>query len=98
MLVDALVKANGYLQISSLIEDPSEYWKVLVVTLMWYWYIKDFLLLLIGCCILDYLWKLQLDDTIIKTIETASDAELKEAKDLILRIRRRNLYQVFKHC
>lgn len=37
---------------------------------------------------------MQLDDTIIKTIETAPDAELKEAKDLMLRIRRRNLYQV----
>ncbi|GFY95986.1 HD domain-containing metal-dependent phosphohydrolase family protein [Actinidia rufa] len=37
-------------------------------------------------------WKL--DDTIIKTIETAPDQELREAKDLILRIRRRDLYQV----
>ncbi|XP_028089940.1 deoxynucleoside triphosphate triphosphohydrolase SAMHD1 homolog isoform X2 [Camellia sinensis] len=36
-------------------------------------------------------WKL--DDTIIKTIETAPDQELKEARDLILRIRRRDLYQ-----
>ncbi|KAL3833162.1 hypothetical protein ACJIZ3_007898 [Penstemon smallii] len=36
-------------------------------------------------------WKL--DDTIIKTIETAPDPELKEARDLILRIRRRDLYQ-----
>ncbi|PSS35214.1 Deoxynucleoside triphosphate triphosphohydrolase [Actinidia chinensis var. chinensis] len=36
-------------------------------------------------------WKL--DDTIIKTIETAPDQELREAKDLILRIRRRDLYQ-----
>ncbi|KAL2240510.1 UNVERIFIED_CONTAM: Deoxynucleoside triphosphate triphosphohydrolase SAMHD1 [Sesamum indicum] len=36
-------------------------------------------------------WKL--DDTIIKTIETAPDQELKESRDLILRIRRRDLYQ-----
>ncbi|WOG93389.1 hypothetical protein DCAR_0312673 [Daucus carota subsp. sativus] len=36
-------------------------------------------------------WKL--DDTIIKTIETAPVQELKESKDLILRIRRRDLYQ-----
>lgn len=27
-MVDALVKANDYLQISSHIEDPAEYWKV----------------------------------------------------------------------
>ncbi|KAL6551498.1 hypothetical protein OROGR_007652 [Orobanche gracilis] len=36
-------------------------------------------------------WKL--DDTIIKTIETAPDQELKESRNLILRIRRRDLYQ-----
>ncbi|GER35757.1 HD domain-containing metal-dependentphosphohydrolase family protein [Striga asiatica] len=36
-------------------------------------------------------WKL--DDTIIKTIETTPGQELKEARDLILRIRRRDLYQ-----
>ncbi|KAF9623028.1 hypothetical protein IFM89_036009 [Coptis chinensis] len=61
MLVDALVKANSYLNISSHINDPSEYWK--------------------------------LDDTIVKTIETATEGELKESRDLILRIRRRDLYQ-----
>ncbi|TYH42643.1 hypothetical protein ES332_D11G077000v1 [Gossypium tomentosum] len=61
MIVDALLKANSYLEISSSIQDPSEYWK--------------------------------LDDTIIKTIETAPDEELRESRDLILRIRRRNLYQ-----
>lgn len=61
MVTDALVKANAYLEISSFIEDPSEYWK--------------------------------LDDTIIKTIETAPNQELQESRDLILRIRRRNLYQ-----
>ncbi|KAF7124749.1 hypothetical protein RHSIM_Rhsim12G0047300 [Rhododendron simsii] len=36
-------------------------------------------------------WKL--DDTIIKTIETHSSPKLKESKDLIQRIRRRELYQ-----
>ncbi|KAA8548091.1 hypothetical protein F0562_004648 [Nyssa sinensis] len=36
-------------------------------------------------------WKL--DDTIIKTIETAPNQELRESRDLILRIRRRDLYQ-----
>ncbi|CAK9137776.1 unnamed protein product [Ilex paraguariensis] len=36
-------------------------------------------------------WKL--DDSIVKTIETAPDDELKESRDLILRIRRRELYQ-----
>lgn len=29
MVVDALEKANDYLQISSYIHDPREYWKVL---------------------------------------------------------------------
>ncbi|XP_022928109.1 deoxynucleoside triphosphate triphosphohydrolase SAMHD1 homolog [Cucurbita moschata] len=61
MLVDALLKANDYLEISSHIHDPSQYWK--------------------------------LDDSVVKTIETASDQELKESRDLILQIRRRNLYQ-----
>lgn len=61
MVADALFKANDYLEISSYIEDPSQYWK--------------------------------LDDTILKTIETVVDQQLKEAKELILRIRRRNLYQ-----
>ncbi|XP_058776473.1 uncharacterized protein LOC131650781 isoform X1 [Vicia villosa] len=36
-------------------------------------------------------WKL--DDTILKTIETSSQQELKESRDLILRIHRRDLYQ-----
>ncbi|XP_068637782.1 uncharacterized protein [Aristolochia californica] len=36
-------------------------------------------------------WKL--DDSILKTIETAPDEDLREARDLILRIRRRDLYQ-----
>ncbi|RAL53264.1 hypothetical protein DM860_006936 [Cuscuta australis] len=61
MVVDALVKANDYLQIASCIDEPAQYW--------------------------------QLDDTIVKTIETSSCPELKESRDLILRIRRRELYQ-----
>lgn len=61
MIVDALVEANDYLQISSFIEDPSEYWK--------------------------------LDDSIIKTIETAPNQQLRESRNLIRRIRTRNLYQ-----
>ncbi|XP_075498775.1 uncharacterized protein LOC142537095 [Primulina tabacum] len=61
MILDALVRANDYLQIASYIQDPSQYWK--------------------------------LDDTIIKTIETAPGQQLKESRDLILRIRRRDLYQ-----
>lgn len=61
MLVDALVKANDHLAISSYISDPAEYWK--------------------------------LDDTIIKNIETSADVELQESRDIISRIRRRNLYQ-----
>ncbi|CAA0814140.1 HD domain-containing metal-dependent phosphohydrolase family protein [Striga hermonthica] len=36
-------------------------------------------------------WKL--DDTILKAIETSSGQDLKESRDLVLRIRRRDLYQ-----
>ncbi|XP_077244067.1 uncharacterized protein LOC143884406 isoform X2 [Tasmannia lanceolata] len=61
MFVDALIKANAYLKISSFINDPAQYWK--------------------------------LDDTILKTIETAPEQELKESRDLISRIRRRDIYQ-----
>ncbi|KAJ6845483.1 deoxynucleoside triphosphate triphosphohydrolase SAMHD1-like protein [Iris pallida] len=61
MLVDALVKANYHLAISSYISDPAQYWK--------------------------------LDDTIIKNIETSTDVQLKESREIILRIRRRDLYQ-----
>ncbi|XP_021727013.1 deoxynucleoside triphosphate triphosphohydrolase SAMHD1 homolog isoform X2 [Chenopodium quinoa] len=61
MVVDALLKANNFLQIASKIHDPAEFWK--------------------------------LDDTIIKRIETDPHPELKESRDLILRIRRRDLYQ-----
>ncbi|MFS7994938.1 putative HD/PDEase domain-containing protein [Helianthus anomalus] len=61
MFVDALVKADNYLLVSSFIHDPSQYWK--------------------------------LDDSIIKTIETDDADELKESRDLIKRIRRRDLYQ-----
>uniref|UniRef100_A0A804N109 HD domain-containing protein n=1 Tax=Zea mays TaxID=4577 RepID=A0A804N109_MAIZE len=39
-------------------------------------------------------WKL--DDTIIKTIETAPNNELKKAKEIIQRIRRRELYKLFE--
>ncbi|XVF19383.1 hypothetical protein REPUB_Repub11eG0106200 [Reevesia pubescens] len=59
MVVDALLKANSYLEVSSAILDPSNYWK--------------------------------LNDTIIKTIKTAPDEELKESRDLILCIRMGNL-------
>ena len=38
--------------------------------------------------------QMQLDDSILKTIETSSKPELKEARDLVQRIRRRDLYQV----
>ncbi|KAK9276157.1 hypothetical protein L1049_005688 [Liquidambar formosana] len=61
MFVDALLKANDYLDILSYVRDPAEYWK--------------------------------LDDSIVKTIETAPKQELKESRDLIMRIRRRDLYQ-----
>ncbi|KHN00351.1 Protein SAMHD1 like [Glycine soja] len=61
MVIDALVKANPFLQITSLIHQPSEFWK--------------------------------LDDSILKTIESSSQQELKESRDLIQRIRRRDLYQ-----
>ncbi|KAG9154813.1 hypothetical protein Leryth_020077, partial [Lithospermum erythrorhizon] len=60
MFVDAMVKADSVLKISSYIDEPAEYWK--------------------------------LDDTILKTIETSSHEELKESRELIQRIRRRNLY------
>ncbi|KAK2374535.1 hypothetical protein P8452_47127 [Trifolium repens] len=61
MVLDALVKADPYLQIASSIDQPSEFWK--------------------------------LDDSILKIIETSSQQELKESRDLILRIHRRDLYQ-----
>ncbi|KAJ0095435.1 hypothetical protein Patl1_16162 [Pistacia atlantica] len=62
MLVDALSEANQYLDISSSIQQPSEFWK--------------------------------LDDSIVKTILTDPRQELKKARDLILRIRRREIYQI----
>ncbi|CAK7332697.1 unnamed protein product [Dovyalis caffra] len=61
MVVDSLIKADGYLKISSKIQDPAEFWKI--------------------------------DDSIVKTIEISHDQDLKESRDLILRIRRRDLYQ-----
>ncbi|KAJ6321364.1 hypothetical protein OIU77_011447 [Salix suchowensis] len=63
MFVDSLIKADDYLQISSKIQDPAEFWKI--------------------------------DDSILKTIEVSHEQELKEARDLILRIRKRDLYQVY---
>lgn len=39
-------------------------------------------------------WGFQLDDTILKTIETAEQPELQEAREVVLRMRRRQLYQV----
>lgn len=90
MVVDALLQANNYLDITSHIHDPSQFWKV--------WIPITMILLCPLLLPLTYdnaicTW-MQLDDTIIKTIETAPDQELKTSRDLILRIRRRNLYQV----
>lgn len=45
-----------------------------------------------------FVLELQLDDTIVKSIEIAPYKELKEARELILRIRRRDLYQVLECC
>ncbi|KAJ0989088.1 hypothetical protein J5N97_007444 [Dioscorea zingiberensis] len=47
----------------------------------------------ISNCISDPAEYWKLDDTILKTIETAPDNELKESRDIVLRIRRRDLYQ-----
>jgi len=92
MLVDALVKANNYLNISSYISDPAEYWKVLC--LLCYIFLGIYLLYMQHVYYSSLVCTLQLDDTILKTIETAPDTELKESRDLVLRIRRRELYQV----
>lgn len=93
MIVDALVKANDYLEISSHIHDPSQYWKVLnTIYQSSHAHVILFLYSLFTVFLLSF--KMQLDDSVVKTIETASDQELKESRDLILRIRRRNLYQV----
>ncbi|KAJ7953628.1 deoxynucleoside triphosphate triphosphohydrolase SAMHD1-like [Quillaja saponaria] len=61
MVIDALIKADPCLAISSSIQEPSDFWK--------------------------------LDDSVLKTIESSPLQELNEAKELILRIRRRELYQ-----
>ncbi|KAJ3694339.1 hypothetical protein LUZ60_009819 [Juncus effusus] len=61
MLVEALLKADDYLKISSYPLDPAEYWK--------------------------------LDDTVVKTIETSHKRQLQESRDILLRIRRRDLYR-----
>ena len=93
MLVDALVKANNHLDIKSCIDDPAEYWKVV-----------DFFESFLRIWFLSYTAltqfnntkKLQLDDSIVKFIETSKSEELKESRDLIRRIRRRDLYLVIK--
>lgn len=41
---------------------------------------------------------MQLDDTIVKRIETTMDQEVNESRDLIRRIRRRDLYRVLRHA
>lgn len=97
MLADALVLANGYLDISSRIDDPAEYWKVRCVILH---------IIQTAVCVELFLnvipnkpsghSTLQLDDFVLKAIETAPDEGLKEARTLILRMRRRDLYQVKK--
>jgi hypothetical protein len=51
------------------------------------------LVVLLSILHLDLL-KFQLDDTIIKSIETAPNSELKKSKEIIQRIRRRELYKV----
>ncbi|KAJ4974251.1 hypothetical protein NE237_007425 [Protea cynaroides] len=61
MCVDALVEADSYLEISSKINQPADFWK--------------------------------LDDTIIKRIEIDTSNELRDSRNLIQRIRRRDLYQ-----
>lgn len=91
-----MVKANDYLGISTNIDDPAEYWKVhsflrrqnpsLCTTSTLAFFLNN------SCDL-----QLQLDDTILKTIEIAPDSELAEAKELILRVRRRQLYQVIIH-
>lgn len=42
MVVDALVKANDYLEISSHIDDPAQYWKVLKAVLPLFSYFNNF--------------------------------------------------------
>ncbi|PON59332.1 Ribonuclease Y [Parasponia andersonii] len=61
MVVDALIKADSYLNIVTRAQRPSLFWK--------------------------------LDDSILKIIESTSRQELKDAQNLIQRIRRRDLYQ-----
>lgn len=93
MVTDALVQANDYLNIASHIQDPSQYWKVREAL-----FIGSYLAIMLiykELAHISLLW-LQLDDSILKTIETAPDQELRESRNLILRIRRRDLYQVYR--
>jgi deoxynucleoside triphosphate triphosphohydrolase SAMHD1 len=99
MLVDALVEANDYLGISLHANDPEYFWKVWYQPLFFYWVLFFSLSILrVDRCkkkILHVdLLKFQLDDTIIKGIETAPNNELKKSKEIIQRIRRRELYKV----
>jgi hypothetical protein len=88
MVLDALVKADPYLQIASSIDQPSEFWKVL--SILQTFDVGDIFICQFGSDTLTF----QLDDSILKIIETSSQQELKESRDLILRIHRRDLYQV----
>jgi deoxynucleoside triphosphate triphosphohydrolase SAMHD1 len=92
MLVDALVKAENYLKISSYPLDPAEYWKVCYLCFS---HLKSNIMesILMACEFY------QLDDTVIKSIETSHKKQLKESRDILMRIRRRDLYRVcnFSH-
>ena len=96
MVVDALVKADDYLKISLYPFDPAQFWKVFLLLCDISYFILTHLyseayLLIVFCS--------QLDDTILKTIEFADSKKLKESRNIIQRIRRRDLYQVIsKFC
>ena len=61
MLVEAMLKADPYLEISQKIDDPSDY--------------------------------MYLTDSIIKEIERSKAPELQESRNIIRRIRKRDLYK-----
>lgn len=94
MLVDALLAADGYLKISSLSLDPSQFWKVPSTIVLYFVLIFGIIYSYLQYFKIVHLFDLQLDDTILKTIETADKKQLKESRDIIRRIRRRDLYQV----